>query len=182
MAAPISTTYTPEERAAIAQRVIAGCAAGRSVAAMLREDGMPAPSAFWRWHFEDTTLQDDLARARALGVEALLDEARVIADGDDVDLAAAKPGAEFAAAMTKADARRAKLRVDTRIKMAQMLAPRKYGPKLDVTTDGAKLNDHAKPVAERVTQLLDAVASRVGTKVGDALPVLVDARTLDMLD
>lgn len=150
---------------------------------MLREDGMPSSGTFWTWHFADEELQSDLAAARRLGVEALLDEARVIADGDDVDIAGAAPGREFAAAMTKADVKRAKLRVDTRIKMAQMLAPRKYGPKLDVTTDGDKLpGDAPADTATRVVTILDAVAKRVGSKALPDSPMSLDPRTLDLLE
>lgn len=72
---------------------------------------------------DDRDLRDNLARARENGVEAHLEEIVSIADREDL----------------KADDKR--VRVDARVKRAQMIAPRKYGPKLDVTSGNEPLRN-----------------------------------------
>lgn len=123
----------PIDRDAVLPIIFEAVAGGTSLDKALREiEGMPSPSTFWRWHMEDEAIRDNLARARENGVEARLEEAIEIADtAIDRDSAAA-----------------AKVRVDTRIKLAQMLAPRKYKPGVDVTSGG-----------EKITSLTDAIAA-----------------------
>lgn len=132
-------SYDPEQREAMIVHILAEVSAGRSVASILAEDdGMPASTTFWRWHMDDENLRDNLARARQNGVEHRIDECVAIADtANDRDSAAA-----------------AKVRVDTRLKLAQMIAPRKYGPKLDVTSGGEKLN-MAETLAARRQQVAE---------------------------
>ena len=121
--------------------IYAEVASGRSLSSVLKDAGMPSSSTFWRWHAEQPDIRDNLARARENGVEALLDECVDIADeASDRDSAAA-----------------AKVRVDTRIKLAQMLAPRKYKPGIDVTSNGETIS-LADIIAERRAQVAAAGA------------------------
>lgn len=118
-------TYSAKEREAIIAHVLAEAATGRPVSRTLAEDeGMPDRVTFWRWHADDEALRNNLARARMNGSDALLDQAVAIADEPVEDQVGV------------ADKR---VRIDTRIRAAQMLAPRKYGPKMDLTTGGEKL-------------------------------------------
>lgn len=112
------------DRSAVLPLIYEAVAGGTSLDRVLREnEGMPEPSTFWRWHMEDAEIRDNLARAREMGAEAHLAECVDIADcAVDRDSAAA-----------------AKVRVDTRIKLAQMMAPRKYKPGVDVTSGGEKI-------------------------------------------
>jgi len=41
-----------------------------------------------------------------------------------------------------------RLQIETRLKYAAMIKPRKYGPKLDLTSDGEKLSSIADAIAE----------------------------------
>lgn len=123
--------YSPEQRDEMLARIYEIVAGGVPLDRALREhDGMPSPTTFWRWHMEDEKVRDNLARARENGVEAHLDECLDIADtAIDRDSAAA-----------------AKVRVDTRVKLAQMMAPRKYKPGIDVTSGGDKISSYAEAV------------------------------------
>ncbi len=132
MAAPISTTYTPEEREKIVAHVIAELSGGRAVSRILREDdGMPERTTFWGWCSGDLDLANKVARAREAGVEALLDETLEIAD----DASGDHTNGEFKTEHVQ----RAKLRIESRREYARMIAPRKYGQKIDVTSGGEKL-------------------------------------------
>jgi hypothetical protein len=140
MAAPISTTYTAEERERIVGHVLAELSGGRAVSRILREDEeMPDVATFWRWHFEDEGLREKVAHARENGVEALMDETISIADDSTRDWRKSKDD-EDEREFAPDHVQRAKLRVDTRHKYAQMIAPRKYGTKVDLTTGGQPLN------------------------------------------
>jgi hypothetical protein len=150
MARPISTSYTDEERAEIVAHVLVNVATGRFVSRILREDKttasgvkLPAHSTFWLWVFQDDgagdgseKLSDKLARARQFGIEALLDETIDIADETAFDTIKdgegnERPNTEWIS--------RSKLRIETRVKLAQMMKPKTYGPKVDVTSGGEKI-------------------------------------------
>lgn len=132
------------------QHIIAELAAGRSVSKILREDdGMPPPRTFWNRIYRNEVLYEKISRAREFGADALLDEARAIADtpmeGEEVMMEFGPDGAKRR--ITRKDMLgHRRLQIDTRVKYAQMIAPRKYGPKLDLTSDGEGLAS----IAERV--------------------------------
>jgi hypothetical protein len=114
------------DRDTVLPHIYGEVASGRSLDSVLRQDeGMPSPATFWRWHMADAEIRDNLARARENGVEIIMDECLEIADDEsDED--------------TGVTVQRAKLRVETRLKYAQMIAPRKYGPRVDhVSSDGS---------------------------------------------
>lgn len=145
MAATITNTYTEDERNSAIFEVLIRVSGGASVARALREardEGKIVPSdrVFWTWHFRDEQLQHDLARARQNGVEVHLDECKEIADNANADayIEYRQDGTPVAKVDGEAISR-SRLRFDARIKLAQMIAPRKYGPKLDMTTDGQAL-------------------------------------------
>lgn len=145
----------PESPAARRERqiahILAEVASGRHVSRILREDeGMPSKSEFWRWHFRDDGLRGKLADARANGVEALLDECAEIADDGTNDWIERKrdDGSTYEA-INGEHIQRSKLRIETRVKMAQMLKPKTYGPKLDLTSGGEKLGLAAELEAAR---------------------------------
>jgi hypothetical protein len=103
---------------------------------------MPDASTIWRWHFADPELREKVAEARANGVEAMLDEAIEIADdgrNDWVEKPRKDEGDEPEYAFNKENVLRSKLRFDARVKAAQMLKPKTYGPKLDLTSGGDKI-------------------------------------------
>lgn len=143
MAAPISTTYTPEERKNAINHVLGQVASGESVAAALRNSApcdLPSAYTFWQWHLQDEQLQIDLARARLNGVEVHMEALVDIADeaNADVYIDHRADGTPVARIDGEAIAR-SKLKIEARIKRAQMIAPRKYGLKLDMTSDGQQI-------------------------------------------
>ena len=115
----------PMDREPALKHIFAEVAAGRSLDKVLNEDaeaaGLPSPSTFWRWHMEDEKIRDNLAIARTHGVERHMDEIIDIADKTDEEPASRK------------------VRIYARVQRAQMIAPRKYGPKIDLTSDGKAL-------------------------------------------
>jgi hypothetical protein len=142
-------TLTRKEQLA---HIFGEVASGRSLDAVLREDaGMPLPRDFWLWHMEDQDIRDNLARARENGVEALLDRAQDVAenpiDAEELVEEIGPKGIMRRRTVKEALGHR-RLIIETYIKRAQMIQPRKYGAKLDLTSDGEKLSSIADAIAE----------------------------------
>lgn len=171
--------YSDEEKSEIIAHVLVNVACGRFVSRVFREDDLiangvklPNPETFWRWVLEDDNLLDadpnkqglsnKLVQARERGIEALLDEVIDIADDgtNDWTTKTNHDGTEYDA-VDRDHIQRSKLRIETRIKLAQMLKPKKYGPKLDVTSDGKQINDY-DAVAEARKRLADYEKERRG--------------------
>lgn len=139
--------FNDEERKTALAHIYAEVAGGRALSRVLREDGgevdLPSHSTFWRWHMDDVDIRDNLARARINGVEAHLEEAMEIADTPKTGLIVTtkydKEGNEVEETRREDMLGHRRLQVETRIKRAQMIAPRKYGPKLDLTSAGERV-------------------------------------------
>lgn len=166
---------TPDdERQRIIEHVLTQVSCGRSVSEILAEDAdMPDQATFWRWHLDDyADLRGNLASARENGVEARMEEAVKIArspmmgeivtverdpehqrDLDDGEEATSLDGTPYDGMIVKVRKEdmlgHRKLLVDTLIKSAQMLKPKKYGPKLDLTSGGERIGLSAEVEAAR---------------------------------
>jgi hypothetical protein len=138
---PGNPGYSEEEKEEIVEHVITQLATGRPVSRILREDPfMPSPPAFYSWLFRDPLLADKVERAREFGASALLDEVLEIADTDNADAYVEHDKDGNARAKIDGEAiQRSKLRVYAREKLAAMIAPRKYGAKVDITSGGNEL-------------------------------------------
>lgn len=150
--------YSESQRAAILQRIYDEVAQGKSVGRLLKgtkRKDLCSLAQFWIWHWQDDEVQVQLARAREAGVEVRMDEIVHIADDKTLD---------------PADRR---IRIYAREKAAAMLKPRKYGAKLDVTSDGEAVGRGAMDdtaIAIRAASLLMAALGREGVpdKADDA--------------
>lgn len=121
--------------------IYAGVASGQSLDKVLRKnDELPSASTFWRWHMEDENIRDNLARARLNGVEALMDESVAIADTPLVGIETEEDADGVITKTKRGDMLgHRKLQIETRFKYAQMIAPRKYGARVDLTSGGEKI-------------------------------------------
>ncbi|HKN45651.1 MAG TPA: hypothetical protein VJW23_17195 [Propionibacteriaceae bacterium] len=135
--------YTDEEKDEIIAHVMVNVASGRFVSRVFREDkttgtgiAMPAVSTFWLWMFENQEFSDKLALARQAGIEALLDEVIDITDNVSNDTVTDDNGNDRANTEWIS---RSRLRAEYRVKLAQMMKPKTYGPKLDLTSDGKQI-------------------------------------------
>jgi hypothetical protein len=93
---------------------------GESLSKITRDKHMPAPSTIFKWLIENKTFAERYAHARDAQADTLADEIVAIADEEE-------------------DAQKGRLRVDARKWIAAKLKPKKYGDKLDVTSDGKAL-------------------------------------------
>ena len=124
-------------------------------------DDLPNADTIYLWLTKYPEFSDKYARAREIQAELLADEIIEIADETSHDTLTTDEGKEYE---NKEWVNRSKLRVDARKWKASKLAPKKYGDKLDVTTDGDKINsiDLTKVDSATLKKLLDASDNNKG--------------------
>jgi hypothetical protein len=115
-------------REAAIAHVIEQIALGRPVTEIFAKDraeleGKCSIATWGRWIAQDQALREEVERARELGCERLVEEMITIADDRTGDT----------------DPQSRRVRIYAREKAAQMLAPRRFGPRVDVTSGGKAL-------------------------------------------
>lgn len=130
------TTYTQE----LADRICEGITLGYSIRTVLHEDGMPAISTFYRWLREHPEFQKQYAYATEERTEAMSEDILDIADNGTNDWmeVTRKDGSTYEVPNNEV-LQRSRLRVDTRKWLMSKMKPKKYGDKLDMTTNGKDL-------------------------------------------
>lgn len=111
------TKYTDQLANDICERLMNG----ESLASITRDDKMPARSSVHLWLANDKTFSDKYEVARQIQADTYADEMEDIARDE------------------KLDVQRARLIVDTRKWVSSKLKPKKYGDKVDLTSDGEKI-------------------------------------------
>jgi len=136
------TDYSPD----LADRICAAIADGDSLRTVCLADDMPDKSTVFRWLRLYPEFRDQYARAKDDSTDAIFDELLDIADdgindymwvqyGKDVENGAWKENKEVT--------NRSRLRVDTRKWLMSKMKPKKYGEKVDVTSDGKALKGNS---------------------------------------
>lgn len=110
------TTYTEDLANEICRRIMEG----ESLRSIVETEGMPNRSTVHLWLATKSQFSDQYARAREDQADTLADELIELADN-------------------ATDVNKARLQIDTRKWAASKLKPKKYGDKLDMTTNGKDL-------------------------------------------
>lgn len=129
--------YSKKEKYKIFEKICLRIIEGEAVRTILLQDDMPAMETFWRWMKEDEELSKQYARAKELFAEGMFEDIILISDGTDDDVLIDEEGKEQ---INHNVIQRDRLRSDNRKWVLSKLNPKKYGDKIDLTTDGEKLN------------------------------------------
>ena len=97
---------------------------GESIMKIVLDEGYPSQATIYNWLREQPSFLESYSRARDNAAHTLFDECLVIADDTANDLL--KSGEPNNAAIT-----RAKLRIETRMRMAGKLAPKVYSDRVE---------------------------------------------------
>lgn len=100
-----------------------------------------APSSVYLWLTLYPEFSEKYAQARDAQAHLLADEIIAIADDASNDFMTIQKGDQTYNIENKEWVNRSRLRVEARKWLASKLAPKKYGEKLDLTTDGQKINE-----------------------------------------
>jgi transposase-like protein len=127
------TKYSEE----LADRICEAIAnSNRGLVTICKQEGMPTRSTVHKWISENKQFSDKYAKAREDQADYLAEEMLEIADNSTNDTTLNRMGEEIE---NREWVNRSRLRVDTRKFIASKLKPKKYGDKLDLTTDGEKI-------------------------------------------
>jgi hypothetical protein len=113
---------------AIIEEVCERLSKGEPLAAICRDGHMPNQSTVWDWSKEREDVSQAIARAREAGEEAMLAECLEISDTPT-------ERTQFGT-VDGGHIQEKKLRIDTRLKLLAKWNPKKWGDKVDVTSDG----------------------------------------------
>jgi hypothetical protein len=134
--------YSIEEKQIIFDNICELIINGKSLRKALIEVGNISAQTFFIWIREDEDKSKQYARATTERAELMFEDMFDIADDSTSDFIETDLGKQF----NSEHLQRSKLRVDTRKWALSKLMPKKYGDKLDLTTDGEKIQ-HVDPFA-----------------------------------
>lgn len=137
-------TWTPEKKEEAIKDVLEHVSKGGSVNSIIQKssrDVIPSWPTWQEWVNEDDDLAKRYARAREDRAELIFEEILQIADDSTNDFTGidAGNGMILDQKFDYEHVQRSRLRVDARKWMLGKMSPKKFGDKLDVTTQGEKI-------------------------------------------
>lgn len=133
------TDYTKE----LIDRICDELSDGVSLRTICLEEEMPDKSTVFRWLRENKEFQDQYARAKQESADAMAEEILDISDNGVNDWMERNYGDTSVWVTNGESLQRSKLRVDTRKWLMAKMKPKKYGEKMDVTSDGKAIKGNS---------------------------------------
>lgn len=124
--------YTQE----LADMLCARIAEGQSIRTACTAADMPCTTTVFKWLRENKDFAQQYARATEERTEAMSEDILDIADDGSNDLMTIQKGNQSYEVENREVTNRSRLRVDTRKWLMSKMKPKKYGDKVDVTSDG----------------------------------------------
>lgn len=114
--------------------ILSTLAEGNALRSICARDGMPSIGTFFGWVASDSILADQYARARAICLDVMADEIIVIADTPEIGQKSVSKATGLE--ITEGDmTEHRRLRIEARKWLLGKMAPKKYGEKLELSTD-----------------------------------------------
>ena len=129
------TDYTQD----LADKICEGISGGASLKTVCSGEGMPDPRSIFRWLRLHEDFCRNYVRATEERSEAMAEEIVDIADDGSNDFMTITKGDKSYEVENKEVTNRSRLRVDTRKWLMSKMKPKKYGEKVDLTTNGKDL-------------------------------------------
>jgi hypothetical protein len=127
--------YSEQNKTKIFDSICEYIVNGKSLRTALKEVDLPAKT-FFIWLRDDEAKSKQYARATEERAELMFEDMFEIADDNSNDYIQTENGKT----LNSEHIQRSRLRVDTRKWALSKLMPKKYGDKIDVTSDGEKIN------------------------------------------
>jgi len=129
------TMYTPE----LASEICADLAQGMSLRTVCKSDERPSLQTIFNWFRKVPGFVEQYEKAKQESADAMSEEILDIADDGSNDWMEREHGGSISWVTNGESMQRSRLRVDTRKWLMSKMKPKKYGEKLDVTSDGKAL-------------------------------------------
>ena len=140
--------YTPEEKNKIVDSICEDIQNGTALRKVLKKEGMPSSKTFFEWIDKDSEKVKQYARACEDRADLIFEEIFDIADNQESDVYVDGNGLE----QTNHNViQRARLRFDARKWAVSKLNPKKYGDKLDFTTNGKDITSVTRMIVDEST-------------------------------
>lgn len=139
------------DRPKVVAHVLDELSKGRSLAAICEKDKCISYSQWMLWQRSDPELTEDVARAREAGATRHVEEIVAISDN------------------RKEDANSRKVRIYAREKYAAMIAPQRFGQRMDVTSGGKPL-EAPPPITLQIDNRVQALLLLAAQRAAGALP------------
>lgn len=120
----------------LADKICEELAQGKSMRTVCKEENMPDMSTVFRWLRTNKEFQEQYARAKQESADAMAEEVLDISDDGRNDWMEKEYGDNIMWVTNGEALQRSRLRVDTRKWLMSKMKPKKYGEKMDVTSDG----------------------------------------------
>lgn len=127
----------------LAVQICKELALGKSLRTVCKGKGMPDLATVFRWIHDKDGFREQYARAKEESADALAEE--IIDISDEAHRIVEKGHQKKAGAYAQVE----RLRIDTRKWVMAKMKPKKYGDKMDLTSDGEKL----EPIQGVVVQI-----------------------------
>jgi hypothetical protein len=136
--------YTKIQIEDIFKEIIERVEIGEPIRTVLKDDDMPSSRTFYKWLDEDEEKVKQYARACEVRADVIFEEILTIADkqGEDIIIVDGKEVTNHNVVS------RNRLQVDARKWVLSKMQPKKYGDKIDHTTDGEKIQTNVINLGE----------------------------------
>jgi len=122
---------------------------GASLRSILRREDMPNQNTFFEWIDRDEEKAKQYVRATEKRADSIFEDILSIVDENTNDTITLEDGREI---VNNDVIQRARLRMDARKWMLGKMHPKKYGDKLDVTSDGEKIQATPSAINVRIIE------------------------------
>lgn len=123
----------------LADKICHELALGKSMRTVCKEDDMPSMQTVFTWLRIKKDFLEQYARAKQESADAMAEEILDISDDGTNDWMTIQRGGIDVEVPNNEVLQRSRLRVDTRKWLMSKMKPKKYGDKLDLTSDGKVL-------------------------------------------
>ena len=130
--------YSKEEKEVVFEEIFKRISEGEALRNILKDSHLPDKNTFYIWIDDDESKSEQYVRACEDRQDKIFEEMFDIADDGTNDFTTDKEGNKK---VNSEHIQRSKLRIDTRKWALSKLNPKKYGDKVDVTTQGEKINE-----------------------------------------
>ena len=131
--------YSDEEIEKVFEEILEYIEDGKSLRSILKASDMPSSRTFFKWIDDDKEKVKRYSRAMEIRADSIFEDILEIADDGTNDFMTITKGDVEYNVEDREVTNRSRLRVDARKFFLSKVLPKKYGDKLDLTSDGDAL-------------------------------------------
>ena len=167
-------TGKPEVSTRLVNVIIARVAAGETLTAICRDEGMPTYSRVIGRINQSSSLRSAYAHAREVRNDRMADELLDIAEDGTNDYVEKQGRNGTFVALNEEHVRRSQLRIDTRKWLLAKLLPARFGDRVEHTGAGGGAIQVEHGMSEKMLASLATLRTRLPAMQGDSAPASID--------